>query len=52
MLELLPRAYAPGGTHRPEGVVHPEPAIGQALDLSHRNAKLSVENIISEPAVE
>ena len=37
---------------RPEGVVLPAPAIGQALGFRHRGEKLGVEEFIPEPAVE
>ena len=37
---------------RPEVVVLPAPAIGQALGFRHRGKKLGVEEFIPEPAVE
>ena len=37
---------------RPEVVVLPEPAIGQALGLSHRGEQLGVEEFIPKPTVE
>ena len=37
---------------RPEGVVLPAPAIGQALGFRHRGEQLGVEEFIPEPAVE
>ncbi len=37
---------------RPEGVVLPAPAVGQALGLRHRGKQLGVEEFIPEPAVE
>ena len=37
---------------RPEGVVLPPPAIGQALGLSHRGEQLGVQKLIPKPAVE
>ena len=37
---------------RPEGVVLPAPAVGQALGFSHRDKQFSVEELIPEPAVE
>jgi len=37
---------------RPEGVVLPAPAIGQALGLIHRGEQLGVEELVPEPAVE
>lgn len=39
------------GRMRPECVVLPAPAIGQALGFRHRGEQLGVEEFIPEPAV-